>query len=431
MRRIGLRDRTILVIGYALFLAWGYPGFLSTDSQNQLMEARTGVFSDAHPPLMSAIWRVLDMIVSGPILMLLLQGALLLGGLFVILKRFFTPRGAAIAACGILLFPPVLAPMAVIWKDSLMAGFLVAGTAALLDARLRVRLGGLALLVAACAVRHNGFAAIVPLVFFLFEWRIGMRWWRRIAVTATAAVLAVGAMVVVTKVLTVQPMKLTPAFQDIVGVIAFSDDKPDAVWLEVLRGVPLKSETGIQARCRRLYALRGAWRITQDTDALMHYPRSQAEWDAMSRAWKELVLDDPRAYFAFHWDMYARVLGIDEIPRAPVYNLFLEVEGAVEELQHAAGYSAFQAHGGLFLNWIAGHTPLFYPYFYAILGIVLLVFFVRDRLTAGLLTSGFLYELSFFPVGADPDSRYSHWLITTVVIATVILIAQRMRKKAA
>jgi hypothetical protein len=430
VRRTGLTARTILAIGDALFLAWAYPGYMSTDSQNQLMEARSGNFSDAHPPLMSAIWRVLDMVVSGPLLMLLLQSTLFLGGLYVILKRFLSPRGAAIAASAILLFPPVMSTMAVIWKDSQMAGFLVAGTALLLDPRLRVRIGGLALLVAACAVRHNGFAAIVPLVIFLFEWRVGMRVWRRLAVTAAAAVLAVGAMFLVTRVLTVQPIKLTPAYQDIVGVIAFSEERSDAELREMLRGLNLVKDTNLQARCKRLYELRGAWRITQGDDALMRYPANPAEWDALSRAWKDLVLGDPGAYFAFHWDMFSRMLGVDEVPRAPVYNLFVEFDAAVPEIQHNAGPSSFQIRYGRVLYWISDETPLFQPYLYALLGLVLLALFVRDRLTAGLIASGFLYELSFFPVGADPDYRYSHWMITTVVIATVILILQRMRRPA-
>jgi hypothetical protein len=80
---------------------------------------------------------------------------------------------------------------------------------------------------------------------------------------------------------------------------------------------------------------------------------------------------------------------------------------------------------------IAELTPLFHPWIYAVIGLLLLALCVRDRLTAALITSGLLYELSYFPVGADPDYRYSHWMITSVVIATVILFVQRLRKRTA
>jgi hypothetical protein len=426
--RIRVTQRTILAIGFAVFLVWAFPGYMSTDSQVQLMEARSGQFSDAHPPLMSAIWRVLDMIVAGPLLMLLLQGALFLVGLYTILERKMSPRAAAITASAIFVFPPVLTTMAVIWKDSQMAGFLMAGTACLLHPRLRVRIGGLALFVVACGVRHNGFAAVVPLVFFLFEWRSGMRWWRRTAITGAAAVLAVGAMVLVSKMLTVQTVPLTPAFQDIVGVIAFSDDKSDAELREVLRGLPLTAKPNLQARCRLLYELRGPWRITKGDDPLMDLPDTPGEWDALSRAWKELVLGEPGAYLAYHWDTYARVIGVSELPRAPVYNAFIEMPEAIDEISHNAGYSRAQEHGWHVLYWLADNTPLFRPWVYAVASLLLFILFVRDRLTAGLLVSGYLYELSFFPVGADPDYRYSHWMVATIVLATVILVAQRMRR---
>jgi hypothetical protein len=52
----------------------------------------------------------------------------------------------------------------------------------------------------------------------------------------------------------------------------------------------------------------------------------------------------------------------------------------------------------------------------------------RDRVTVGLFTSGLLYELSFFPVGANPDYRYSHWMITSCCIAIAILFIKRRRE---
>lgn len=417
------------MIGFVLFLVWAFPGYMSTDSTNQLLEARSGEFSDAHPPLMSAYWRLFDLVVSGPLLMLLLQGVLFLGGLYLLLVRVLAPRAAAITASAILLFPPVLAPMAVIWKDSQMAAFLVAGTALLLNARLKIRLVGFGLLIAACAVRHNGFAAVVPIVFFMFEWRSGMRWWKRTAYALVAAVLAVAAMFAVTKVLTVNPIRLTPAFQDIVGVIAFSEPKSDEELRHVLRGLPLQVTTNIQEHCKKLHRDRGAWRITQGDERLMDYLDEPAEWDALSRAWKEVVLAHPRAYFAYHWDVYARMLGIEEIPRAPIWNLFVEQERAVDALRHNAYHSTAQIYLSAAFYWLADHTPLFRPWVYAVIGLLLLVLCVRDRVTAGLLASGFLYELSYFPVGADPDYRYSHWMITTIVIAAVILFVERRRMR--
>ena len=90
------------------------------------------------------------------------QPALFLGGLYALLRHRLAPRQAAAAAVALLLFPPILGTMAVIWKDSQMAAYLVAGIAALLGERLRHRLIGLVLMSAACAFRYNAAAAVLP-----------------------------------------------------------------------------------------------------------------------------------------------------------------------------------------------------------------------------------------------------------------------------
>lgn len=424
-----LSPRAVLLLGYVLFILWSFPGYMSTDSEVQLAEARSGVFSNAHPPFMAAEWRVLDAIVSGPVLMLLLQGALFLWGLHAILRKVASPRTAAWIAIGILMFPPVLTVFAVVWKDSQMAAYMIAGTGALLSPRLRIRIVGLVLLVLAASLRHNAGAGVVPLVFFLFEWRGGIGWWKRIAIATVAIAITVAAMFGLSKLLTSHAVRISPAFQDVVGVIAWMDDTSDADLLARLRGVPLKRTTGIQAQCRRLNSLPGAYRITQGDDAIMELPDTDEEWAALQRAWIDLVTDEPGAYLAMHWDGFAKLIGLTQLPRAMVYNLFIENgPGAIAGIKHNAHPSLGQHYAGQLLYRLSDHTPLYRAWIYIVLALLMLVLFVRDRLTAALITSGLLYELSYFPFSADPDSRYSHWMITSVVIATVIVFLQRRGK---
>lgn len=421
-----LSPRTILMIGFALFLVYAFPGYMSTDSVAQLTEARTGNFSDGHPPIMAAQWWVLDRIVSGPILMLLLQSTLFLGGLYVLLRRFLTPRGAAVTACAILLFPPVMTPMAVIWKDSQMAAYLVAGTAALTHARPRVRLVGLALLVIAAALRHNAGAAVVPLVFFVFEWRTPIRWWKRVVFVGAASLALVAAALLVTRLLAVEHVRLTPVFPDIVGVIAKTHDRTDEDLLRVLPAELLVHKTNIQARARKLLDLESAFLITRGDDRLFDNPVTPEHWAALERARSELVRGDPVAYVAAHWQRFSSLLGFGNLGvRGTIWNLFLEEPVVMFNLEHTAAWSWAQAIIARVLIWFEIHTPLFTPYVYAFAALLLLALFCRDRLTAGLLTSGLCYELSFFPFAPTPDFRYSHWMITATSIAAVLLFIQR------
>ncbi len=129
-RRIaGLPPLVIVGLGWAVLIVYAYPGLMTSDSFDHLREARTGVYSDTHPPMINVIFKVADYIVAGPLGMLVLQSATLAAGLYLLLRRAFEPRRAAWWAAGVLVFPPVMVTMAVIWKDCLMAGLLALGAA--------------------------------------------------------------------------------------------------------------------------------------------------------------------------------------------------------------------------------------------------------------------------------------------------------------
>lgn len=423
--------RAILTFGFTVFFLYGFPGYMSSDSVGQLMEGRTWTFDSGHPPLMGAEWAVLDKIVSGPLLMLVLQGTLFLGGTYYILRTLVAPKLGAWLAVLVLLFPPVMTTMVVIWKDSQMAAYLLAAIAALLQTRLRIRLLGLGLLLVACGMRYNAVAAVVPLVFCLFEWRGGMQWWKRIAILAATTAVLVGLAFAVTSILHVGPSRLTPIFHDITGMIAASDDRSDEDWRHVLRGTPLVGEHHIQARARKLhYEQWGAWKITSGEGRLFDHPQTPEQTAALNRVWSELA-SDPVLYLEAHWTTFAMMLGMDrELVRpGPVWNVFHEEDTTAPLIEHDATWSWFQVWIARSYIWLFENTEIFDPAAYALLALLLLVSCCRDRLTLALLSSGLLYELSYFPVGPNPDYRYSHWMITATSLAIVILFVRRLRAR--
>ena len=426
-----LSPRAVLLVAFGGFLLYGFPGYMSSDSVLQLTEARTGHFSDGNPPLMAAEWWVLDKIICGPVLMLALQGALLLGGLYVLLRRFLDAKPAAWTAGAILLFPPVLVTMAVIWKDSQMAAYLVAGLAALIQPRLRTRLIGVGLLVAACSLRHNAVAAVVPLIAILFEWRQGLPWTKRLLiVVGVTIVVGIGGFGI-TRVLAGKHVKLTPMFNDIAGVIAYTHDRSDDDLKQVLRDVPLAVDHGLQTQCRMLVAMQHGWLVMVGPDPFFRSPGSEEQWDAVTRSWKELVFGDPVAYLEFHADQFARLLHMtdNDLPGA-VWNRFLEADVQLDWIDHDASFSWYQQKLGIGVFYpLDRHTPLFKPYIYVAIALILLVLMCRTALPLALFLSGFLYELSFFPVGVEPEFRYSHWMVTSIVIGTVVLFVQRRQRR--
>ncbi len=421
--------RTILWIGFAVFLLYAFPGYMSNDSVDQLLDARGGAFSDAHPPVMAEEWRLLDQIITGPILMLLVQGSLFLVGLYGILRHVMAARAAAVSAVAVMLFPPVLTTMAVIWKDSQMAAFLLAGTALLLGPRLPRRVLGLVLLSLGCAFRHNAFAAEVPLVGLLFVWRPGLRWWQRYAISAVASLAVFAGALGISSALTVHHVAVVDsvALTDIVGVLNYSRDRGDEELREVLRGVPVRDLTGIQARARQLFSPRSAMPLFYGERPFYVMPKPE-EHEAIARAWRTLIGGDLRSYLTYRGTAFLELLGLSESDLwLPVWAQFLGYQELRPYIHHNAGASGFQQLVAPGLLWTAFDITMFRPYLYAAIALLLLVWCCRDALSFGLIASGLLYELSYFPADNTVDFRYSHWMITCTVIAVVVMFARRWR----
>jgi len=185
-RLAALSPRSILLIGTGLFTIHAYPGLMAPGSLVQLDEARAGVFSDLHPPLMQALWWVLDRIVPGPFGMLMLQSVGCLAGAYLIARRLVQPRAAAVGAVLVLLLPPVLAVMAVVCEQALFAGLALFGAGLVVDGGRRTRVLGLVVLAAAAGVRHDAAAATLPLIVVLLAPQLRGVWWRRYAIAVAA-----------------------------------------------------------------------------------------------------------------------------------------------------------------------------------------------------------------------------------------------------
>jgi len=153
-----------------------YPGFMSYDTLHALRGARNGVTDSMWPPMVSYVWRAVDLVSLNPSAMHFSQVFLLLGSIFFIV--FFYTKKISYAAAFLLVYlsiPVVLGTVAVIWKDVLMAAFFMASFAVVVSMRLVINKWGfvfLSLLAAfliflgVCS-RHNAITGAVPLFFYL------------------------------------------------------------------------------------------------------------------------------------------------------------------------------------------------------------------------------------------------------------------------
>jgi hypothetical protein len=434
-----LRPFTILAIGWVIGIIYAYPGVMTLDGNTQLQQARDNFYTDGHPPAMALLWRQVDRIIAGPFGMLVIQTVAFVTGLYWILRRTLSPQAAARWTVALFLFPPVLSPMACVWKDSMMAGFFLLGVSLLLDERRRAHYLGLGCLMVATAMRYNAPGATLPLVLLLFRWFEARTWRLRIANWGIALVAWIAITAIpfaANAALTDQKMYLWDALAvfDIAGTIAHVDEPlSDDELRAQLAGTELQADHDLQATIRarylpddvdRLLVEGGLWKLP----LLGTTPAPEPQRDAIARAFREIVGAHLGAYVRHRIDCFAEVIGLtSRNPGRLVRGHHNQYEGALQSQKLASGASHTQARLEHWVSWLAVHTPLFRAWIYLAIAICLLPLGWRQGDIVALLASGIFMEGTLLPLAATPDYRYSHWLVVCTLISAVVLGARRMR----
>lgn len=431
---------TVLLIAWAILLIYGFPGQMTQDSYDHIREARARIYSDAHPPIINWVWAFLDYFIPGPFGMYVLQTGLFVAGLYSILQWLLVPRRAAWATAAVVLYPPIGVVMSVIWKDCLMAGLLVAGIAGVVSPRRSRKLLGLVAICLGTAMRYNAFGATAPILVLLFEWRPGMSWLRRYALATATWIVVTLAAFGINKRLTDRPMYYwisSLAVYDIVGTYANLDrDLPDDEIARALAGTDLLVKQDLHATMRELYSTRSFFPILNHPTKTMwnlpinfYDPAPKAQRDAIERAFWATLRAYPAAYARHRLRVMAAVIDLESkrqggaiIKRAARDPAFMHEQGL------ATGVSKWQMKISRKLQWLSKHSPLFTPWVYLVLSLVLLPVAWRQRDALALVLSGLGMEASLLFLAHSVDYRYSHWMVLTTVLAGLMVVVRRARR---
>jgi hypothetical protein len=430
----------ILAGGWLGFMVYAFPGYMSFDSVFQLQEARSGVFSDGHPPVMAALWQLVDCVIAGPIGMLVIQSSCFLVGVYLVFRTRLSARASAVAATLVLWFPITATTMAVIWKDAQMAGYLALGAGLLLSPRRWGRVAGLGMIWLATAMRWNALAMTLPLVVLLFVWDPLARWWKRYAVSVAGWLAITISVQLVSSALVTKKSHLwsaSMALLDIVGTLRYSPNLSDAEVTRLLDGAPVTLSHDLQAATQGPiedwnFAIE-LWKVTNE---FFRAPSTDAERAALVRAWRTTVLSHPAAYLEYRAMVFAQVLQLPEVPEevrtSAVYEWFTDIQdplGSAKLIDHNASASWLQEklRGAM---WWFGTTRLFQAYIFFLLSIALLPFCFGDRPAFAVLASGLVGEAGLFIVAPTSDWRYSFWLVVATVLGTIMLVARRAGERA-
>ncbi len=417
----------ITVIGWGVFVLACYPGYLSFDSIHHLGEVRSGIFTDAHPLVMSQLWSLAEYVVAGPFPMLALQSALFLFGLAAVLRRVLSPRAASLTAIGVLMFPPVFAPMAVIWPEPMLAGALLGAAGGLLSTQRNWRIVGVACLVLACSCRPEIVVALIPIAGLAFFDLPSRRRWRN----AIALVLVVAAFTrVVERILVDEPVynwQQKLELMDIAGGLRHEKHLDDAELRRSFDGLVIADASTLHDKLASARDAFDWFPIAHGDTRLVDPVTSDAEANALAADWQHLIWAHHTAYALHRWQLTRRLIGLVD-PWSPVWDDFGDKD-MLMLVHHRATASDVQLAYRAFVRAAAG-TVLFRPYLYVVLAVIALGLVWRRRELRALVASGLLLELALVVFAPSAEYRFSHWLVTTACIA-LAASAVRLRWRAA
>lgn len=419
--RLTLSPRAILALAWGVFLLYAYPGYVPPEAADMLVDSRVGVTTDWHSPVMTALWHLTEQVMAGPPGLLLVQSGMLLYGTYVLARRAVEARTAALVAGGVLLFPPILAAVAVLSPEVLLASILVAGIAALTSSCKYWRLGGLGLLVTASSLVDAAPPAGFVLVVSLFVWPAYDRGWRRWAVATAAGVLVVLAAFGLRTWLVdarTQRVEIVRAMDDITGTLAYADDLDDAAVTSLLANVGLTIETDIRSHARKQYRRASRGR------GMFVWLETAEQKSALLRARRQLIGSYRDAYLRHRALQLYRALGLPPTRRSPpIYTSFVPSLESAETMQYLARHSLAQRILVGAVEAISG-TFLFRPYLYAALALVLVPLAIRrrQRLALVLIGSAAAYALLFAFLATREEYRDMHWLVVATVLAGLSLL---------
>lgn len=414
----------VILGGLVIVSIYAFPGYLAYDSLDQLRQARAGVMTDWHPPIMSALWGLLDRIVSGTLLMLVLQCSLFLGGLYALLRRRLAPTRAVVLTLVIFAMPPVLTMMAVILKDCLMAGALLVGAAGLSSERRWARYAGLGMFLFAAGLRHNAISVVVPLVALLSPWPATKGPWIRGLVGAAIGLSLMGSAMLVNKRLTdvaSHPFTGMLAPMDIVNTVALAPDLSDDEVRALMPGITFAKPSGLQAHARALfniYALPQNFALGEGR--FYDGPTTDEGRSAVTHAWWTLVTTYPGAYLTARFAMMRELVGLTDANYTPVYEARNEAAMLKVNGEPPADRNVVQRWLARKMIKLGRSSLLFRPYLYLVLCLGLVVLLRRDRVTLALMLSGLSYVALDVIAIPGPDIRYLWWLMVVTLIAVAV-----------
>lgn len=438
----------ILALGGIATYFINFPGSMEDDSFVQLLEGRTGSYGFWHPPVMSWMLGISDMLPGPPAAwFVLFDMALAFGALASVLwlARRVSWRAAACAAA-MLPLPQLFLLEAVVWKDVLFADACLAGFLCIAHAgerweRAQLRCGLLAgaaaFLALAMLARQNG-AAVLPFAVVGLVWiaaRAEKRW-RAAAVYGAALLVASAGLTLAADAAFALRWNGAPATEAQFEMLRFYDLTGMAKRRPAVIGA-VESDAPDVARVIADEGVRRWSPVKNDTLELS--PRIVAMLDAtppetMERAWRDAVSLYPGTWLAVRAQLFLWVFQPPDVGLCHPYHV--GEEGNPADLKKLGLGPRMDRRDYALLKYAAAlrGTPAYSHGAFALICLGVFVVVLRRRRPADLAIAALIagvaaFTATYFLISIACDYRYMFVIDLTALAGGLYLAADRPTKR--
>ncbi|WP_338871811.1 hypothetical protein [Myxococcus stipitatus] len=395
------------------------PGLMSGDSLDQYGQGLSGSYADIHPPLGSWLLGLSGRLVGTPWLVLVLQLAMLSGGMALLVRSSDARAGrrGLVVFGAFLLVPTVWALAVVLWKDVMVAALLLGAVAALKGRR---PVWALLLLCAGVAYRHNALIAAVPLAIpVVAQWAPSPRW--RFPAQALLFMVVVPVLVLTPSVVN-RSLHASRAWA--AGQLFLYD--LSAIYVahpEAFSNSSLTGDTSPQ-ELAKLYNIHHVWRLFDGAEGARPIPFQslEARREALVAEWKRVVPQYPTTWMKHRLAVFRRMLGADHFPvwaafhrqidpnswqlRPPTEGYLFQTFHRIEDVVDGS----FLFRGWLWMLGLVAVT------------LVALRKVKRHSLAFFTGLSGLAYASAYLVIGIGSDFRFIYWSVIAVFATLALLV---------
>jgi hypothetical protein len=417
-----------------------YPGGFSNDTLHQYAQARTGIYTDWHPPIMAAFWRTLMTCFNTPGIMLIVQNVvywMFWAFLAVVISREAKTKTLIITVA---FLPPMSSQTYVIWKDSQLAICVLACFALCFWIKKKssekvspvwVRNTTFVfLLLFFCYgiwVRSNAIFAFFPLAIYGFRAPSDRRIRLFVFIRALVLIIVVVLMgfFVTYDVLKSQREHIEQSLFifDIAGVFFYGGQKSllPAYWA-VAQGEP--ASTVVKT-----------WFQSKDVGSLIWTGKIpltvvESRLKELRAKWFQTLREEPRVYFQHRWAYFKNFLGIGVGEPEGLFHFYVDENPLGVRM---VGWSVLKNMVTRYFEIFRG-SLFFRGWFYGVVSLALVLFLsftcrIDEYSLAAFYSalSAVIYIAGYFFLGTGSDFRYFYPAIQLTCFSAVMLIVSNER----